>query len=65
MANYYSPEETTSNFAASAIYKKNLSLFKFMLIALLGGAFIAFGGLLSVMVAGGMPGGVGGESNPA
>ncbi|MBB4035626.1 formate/nitrite transporter [Dysgonomonas hofstadii] len=62
MANYYSPEETTSNFAASAIYKKNLSLFKFMLIALLGGAFIAFGGLLSVMVAGGMPGV--GESNP-
>ncbi|NDV96984.1 formate/nitrite transporter family protein [Dysgonomonas sp. 521] len=62
MANYYSPKEITLNFAASATYKKNLPLLKFMLIAILGGVFIAFGGLLSVMVAGGMPGI--GESNP-
>jgi len=62
MVNYYSPKEITSNFAASATYKKNLSISKFILIAILGGSFIAFGGLLSVMVAGGMPGI--GESNP-
>jgi len=62
MANYYSPAETTSNFAASADYKKNLPLTQFILISILGGTFIAFGGLLSVMVAGGMPGI--GESNP-
>ena len=62
MAHYYTPQEMTGNFAASATYKRNLFLPKFMLIAVLGGAFIAFGGLLSVMVAGGMPG-IGG-SNP-
>lgn len=62
MINYYSPRETTLNFAQSATSKSNLSLFKFMLIAILGGAFIAFGGMLSVMVAGGMPGI--GSSNP-
>ena len=62
MAYYYSPKEITSNFAVSATCKKDLPLPRFMLIAILGGAFIAFGGLLSVMVAGGMPGI--GESNP-
>lgn len=62
MANYYNPRETTINFAASAISKNNLPVHKFILIAILGGAFIAFGGLLSVVVAGGMPGI--GESNP-
>lgn len=62
MANYYNPKEITSNFAASAIHKSNLSLYKFIIIAILGGAFIAFGGLLSVMVAGGSPGI--GASNP-
>jgi len=62
MMNYYSPKEITSNFAASATYKKDLPLIKFILLAVLGGVFIAIGGLLSVMVAGGMPGI--GESNP-
>lgn len=56
MAQYYSPKETTLNFASSAIYKAQLPLAKFMLISILGGVFIAFGGLLTVMVAGGMPG---------
>lgn len=56
MANYYNPQETTRNFAASAVIKKNLPLIQFYLFAILGGAFIAFGGLLSVIVAGGMPG---------
>ncbi len=62
MANYYTPKETTLNFAASANYKINLPLVKFCILSVLGGAFIAFGGLLSVMVAGGMPGV--GETNP-
>ncbi|GAB6011962.1 formate/nitrite transporter family protein [Viscerimonas tarda] len=62
MTNYYTPKEITQNFAASATNKRNLPLIKFMLAAILGGAFIAFGGMLSVMVAGGMPGI--GASNP-
>lgn len=54
--NYYSPQEIASIFSASGIYKSKLPFVKFALIALLGGAFIAFGGLLTVVVAGGMPG---------
>lgn len=54
--NYYTPKEIATQFAAAGVYKSKLSLPKFTLIAILGGAFIAFGGLLSVMVAGGMPG---------
>lgn len=53
---YHSPKEIAVDFAASGIYKSSLPTSKFALIAILGGAFIAFGGLLSVMVAGGMPG---------
>ncbi len=56
MANYYNPTEITQNFAASATNKGSLSLLRFIIIAILGGAFIAFGGMLSVMVAGGIPG---------
>lgn len=56
MNNYYSPKEITNEFAASGIYKSSLPVSKFILIAILGGSFIALGGLLSVMVAGGMPG---------
>lgn len=56
MDNYYNPKETTFNFAASADKKKNLSLTKFGILSILGGAFIAFGGLLSIMVSGGMTG---------
>lgn len=62
MSCYNSPKETSLNFAASAIYKNNLSLSKFGILSILGGAFIAFGGLLTVMVAGGIPGI--GEANP-
>jgi len=56
MQNYNKPKEITQEFAASAIYKSNLPLSRFLVISILGGAFIAFGGLLSVIVAGGMPG---------
>jgi formate/nitrite transporter len=60
--NYYKPKEMVQEFAASGLYKSSLSISKFAIIAILGGAFIAFGGLLSVMVAGGMP--AIGETNP-
>ena len=53
---YYNPKEITGLFSESGIYKSSLSLSKFAIIAILGGAFIAFGGLLSIIVAGGMPG---------
>lgn len=62
MNNYYSTKDMTREFAASGVYKSSLPTFKFMIIAMLGGAFIALGGLLSVMVAGGMPGA--GADNP-
>lgn len=54
--NYYSPKEIAVEFAASGIYKSRLPLSKFIITAILGGVFIAFGGLLSVVVAGGSPG---------
>lgn len=60
--NYKNPTETTAEFAASGIYKSGLPLQLFSIISILGGAFIAFGGLLSVIFAGGMPGL--GEDNP-
>ena len=53
---YYNPKEVTGLFAESGIYKSGLPLAKFAIIAIFGGVFIAFGGLLSVVVAGGMPG---------
>lgn len=56
MSNYYSAKEATYNFAASVQRKIALPLVKFCLLSILGGAFIAFGGLLSVLVSGGMPG---------
>ncbi len=56
MNNYYSPGEITKEFALSGIFKSSLPTVKYIVIAILGGVFIALGGLLSVMVAGGMPG---------
>ncbi|MDL2241769.1 formate/nitrite transporter family protein [Bacteroidales bacterium OttesenSCG-928-L03] len=56
MNNYYTPKEMTREFAASGGYKSSLPVSKFILIAILGGAFIALGGLLTVIVAGGAPG---------
>lgn len=52
---YNNPKEIAVEFAAAGIYKSKLSISRFIIIAVLGGAFIAFGGLLTVMVAGGMP----------
>ncbi|MDH6533392.1 formate/nitrite transporter family protein [Parabacteroides sp. 52] len=53
---YNSPREIALKFAEAGMKKSKLSFTQFATIAILGGAFIAFGGLLSVMVAGGMPG---------
>lgn len=53
---YNSPKEIALEFAASGISKTKTPFTKFAILAFLGGTFIAFGGLLSVIVAGGMPG---------
>lgn len=53
--NYNSPKEIALKVAKSGIEKAEMPIMKFALLAILGGAFIAFGGLLTVIVAGGMP----------
>lgn len=49
------PREIAKQYTQSAVNKAKTPTFKFILLAILGGAFIAFGGLLSVMVVGGSP----------
>ena len=53
--NYYTPAEAAEAFRITAINKSKLPFLHFAIAAVLGGAFIALGGLLTVMVAGGMP----------
>ncbi|MDU1890538.1 MAG: formate/nitrite transporter family protein [Dysgonomonas sp.] len=53
---YNNPKEIASEFCASGIYKTRMPFHKFAILAFLGGTFIAFGGLLTVIVAGGIPG---------
>src|SRR5699024_11483966 len=50
------PKEAVIAFMNSSFSKTSLSFSKFAVLAILGGAFIALGGLLSVIVAGGMSG---------
>lgn len=59
---YYQPAEIAQIFADSSKAKSDMPFLKFMLFAILGGAFIALGGLLTLVVAGGMP--FTGETNP-
>lgn len=54
--NYLSPAEISEVFDSGAVAKSAMSMQRFIAFAFLGGAFIAFGGMLSVMVAGGLPG---------
>lgn len=53
---YNTPKEIAVVFNSSGIIKGSTRVSRFILLALLGGVFISFGGLLTVMVAGGMPG---------
>ena len=50
-----SPQEAAVKYSSSAIAKVGMSPLRFIFLALLGGAFIALGGLLTVMVVGGSP----------
>ena len=52
---YYTPSEIASLFGDSSYSKATTPLFKAILLAVLGGIFIALGGLLTIIVAGGMP----------
>ena len=52
---YYNPSEIATIFADSSLAKARTPLVKFALMAIMGGAFIALGGLLTIIVAGGMP----------
>lgn len=54
MSNYYTPYEIADLFANSSKAKAETPFKKFALLAILGGIFIALGGLLTIAVAGGM-----------
>jgi formate transporter len=53
---YNSPSKIAVEFNNSAAYKNSFSSSKLFVYSILGGAFIALGGLLSIVVTGGMPG---------
>lgn len=53
--NYNHPRDIALVFSKSGIEKAGTPFLKFAILAFLGGTFIAFGGLLSVIVAGGIP----------
>ncbi|BDD11897.1 formate transporter (plasmid) [Fulvitalea axinellae] len=52
---YLSPSEIGAAFIKSAKQKLKCSSFELFLLAIMGGAFVALGGLLSIVVGGGMP----------
>lgn len=54
--NYNAPVKIADEFIKSAEYKSALPTGKLLVYSVLGGAFIALGGLLSLVVAGGLPG---------
>lgn len=56
MTAYNTPVQIAAAFGDAGVDKDKASFPRFMLLAILGGAFIALGGLLTVIVAGGMPG---------
>lgn len=52
---YYNPFEIADIFGTASQAKARTPLAKFAIMAIMGGIFIALGGLLTVVVAGGMP----------
>ncbi len=52
---YHTPNEIASLFGDSSYSKATTPLLKAILLAIMGGIFIALGGLLTIIVAGGMP----------
>jgi formate/nitrite transporter len=50
------PNQISNPFAGAAVKKALMPMPQFIVFAVLGGIFIAIGGLLSILVAGGMPG---------
>ena len=52
---YYGPNEIADIFANASCAKAKMPFTKFALMAIMGGIFIALSGLLTVVVAGGMP----------
>ena len=59
---YNYPKEIAIYFRDSGLIKGSMPASKFMVLAILGGAFISLGGLLTVVVAGGIPG-IGAENS--
>ena len=55
MSSYNTPKEIAVLFCQSGVAKAAMPVKKFIVLAILGGIYIAFGGLLYLMVAGGMP----------
>ena len=55
MRSYNPPEHIAPDFAERTALKANMPLAKFAILAILGGAFIAFGALLAVFVVGNSP----------
>lgn len=53
---YNAPPKIAAHFLSSALYKASLPFGRLVVYSILGGAFIALGGLLSLVVAGGLPG---------
>jgi formate transporter len=53
---YNTPSKIAVEFNKSATYKNSFTNSKLIVYSILGGAFIALGGLLSLIVVGGMPG---------
>ena len=55
MLSYFSPKKIAEQITLSGIAKAKLPVLKFILLAILGGVYISFGCLISMLVAGGMP----------
>ncbi|MDR2206504.1 MAG: formate/nitrite transporter family protein [Flavobacteriaceae bacterium] len=55
MSNYFPPQKIAEQISFSGISKAKMPISKFIFLAILGGVYISFGGLMFLLVAGGMP----------